>query len=128
MKTEILDNGILRVSVPVRFTIQGGKKRIAAKNLKALRGYNSTLVSSIARGFYWQSLVDEGKYENYKALAEELNLDPLRVAKTCRLTLLSPKIVHKIIIGELSLSVERLRRHIPILWKDQEELFLGQKE
>ena len=53
-----------------------------------------------------------------------LNLNSLRVAKTCRLTLLSLKIVHKKIIGELSLSVERLRRRIPILWKDQEKLFL----
>ena len=124
MKTQKLDNGTLRVTIPVSFVTQNERKRIHSKNYEHLQNCHSTLVANIAKGFYWQYLIDDGKYENIRALAEAFNLEPGAVAKCFRLTLLSPKIIHKIIIGDITINSNILREKIPLLWKDQEKLYL----
>ena len=124
MKTQKLDNGTLRVTIPVSFVPQSGRKRIHSENYEHLQNCHSTLVANIARGFYWQSLIDDGKYENMKELAKALGLENGAVTKVVRLTLLSPKIIHKIIIGDITINSNILREKIPLLWKDQEKLYL----
>ena len=47
----------------------------------------------------------------------------LRMAKA-RLTLLSPKIIHKLILGEADLSMQALRRGFPMVWEKQESELL----
>ena len=124
MKTQKLDNGTLRVTIPVSFVTQSGRKRIYSENYEHLQNCHSTLVANIARTFYWQSLIDDGKYENMKELAKALGLENGAVPKVVRLTLLSPKIIHKIIIGDITINCNILREKIPLLWKDQEKLYL----
>ena len=125
MKTQKLDNGTLRVTILFfSFVTQSGRKRIYSENYEHLQNCHSTLVANIARGFYWQSLIDDGKYENMKELAKALGLENGAVTKVVRLTLLSPKIIHKIIIGDITISSNILREKIPLLWKDQEKLYL----
>lgn len=109
MKTQKLDNGALRVTIPVSFVTQSGRKRIYSENYEYLQNCHSTLVANIARGFYWQSLIDDGKYENMKELAKALGLENGAVTKVVRLTLLSPKIIHKIIIGDITINSNILR-------------------
>ena len=124
MKTQKLDNGTLRVTIPVSFVTQSGRKRIHSENYEHLQNCHSALVANIARGFYWQSLIDDGKYENMKELAKALGLENGAVTKVVRLTLLSPKIIHKIIIGDITINSNILREKIPLLRKDQEKLYL----
>ena len=119
-----LDNCKLRVTIPVSFVTQSRRKRIYSENYEHLQNCHSTLVANIARGFYWQSLIDDGKYENMKELAKSLGLENSAVTKVVRLTLLSPKIIHKIIIGDITINRNILREKIPLLWKDQEKLYL----
>ena len=126
MKTQKLNNGTLRVTIPVSFITQSGRKRIHSENYEHLQNCHSTLVANIARGFYWQSLIDDGKYENMKELAKALGLENGAVTKVVRLTLLSPKIIHKIIIGDITINSNIMREKIPLLWKDQEKLYLEQ--
>ena len=57
-------------------------------------GCDSPLLRNLARGFYWQSLIDGGAYANIKALAEAIGIDSGVVARATRLTLLSTKIIH----------------------------------
>ena len=76
------------------------------------------------RGFYWQSLIDGGAYANIKALAETIGIDSGVVARATRLTLLSPKIIHKLILGEADLSMQALRRGVPMVWEKQESELL----
>ena len=113
MKPEILRNGNIRISIPVTFKTQGARKRIAAKETTDLPGCDSPLQLNLARGFHWQSLIDDGTYANIKALA-----------KATRLTLLSPKIVHKLILGGADLSMQTLRRSFPLVWEKQERELL----
>ena len=119
-----LDNCKLRVTIPVSFVTQSWRKRIYSENYEHLQNCHSTLVANIARGFYWQSLIDDGKYENMKELARALGVENGAVTKVVRLTLLSPKIIHKIIIGDITINSNILREKIPLLWKDQEKLYL----
>ena len=58
------------------------------------------------------------------ALAEAIGIDSGVVAKATRLTLLSPKIVHKLILGEADLSMQTLRRSFPLVWEKQESELL----
>ena len=124
MKPEILRNGNIRISIPVTFKTQGGRKRIAAKETTDLLGCDSPLLLNLARGFHWQALIDDGTYANIKALAEAIGIDSGVVAKATRLTLLSPKIVHKLILGEADLSMQTLRHSFPMVWEKQESELL----
>ena len=74
--------------------------------------------------YHWQALIDDGTYANIKALAEAIGIDSGVVAKATRLTLLSPKIVHKLILGEADLSMQTLRRSFPLVWEKQESELL----
>ena len=116
MMPEILPNG----NIPVTIKTQGGRKRIVAKET----GCESPLVLNLARGFHWQELIDEGAYPNIKELAKAIGIDSGVVAKAIRLTWLSPKIIHKIIIGEVDISMQTLRRSFPIVWSKQEKELL----
>jgi hypothetical protein len=55
-----------------------------------------------------------------------MNLDRSYVARTIKLTSLSPRVVHAVIAGDIpdSLSLDRLRGSIPELWSEQEKEFL----
>ena len=58
-------------------------------------------------------------------LAEATGKDPAYVARTVRLTLLAPEIVHAILAGTLqkTVSMEMLRKELPVSWPDQKKLF-----
>ena len=119
MMPEILPNGNIRISIPVTIKTQGGRKRIVAQDVSRLTGCESPLLLNLARGFHWQELIDEGAYPNIK-----VGIDSGVVAKAIRLTWLSPKIIHKLIIGEADISMQTLRKSFPIVWRKQEEELL----
>lgn len=78
----------------------------------------------LAGRIHWQELIDEGAYPNIKELAKAIGIDSGVVAKAIRLTWLSPKIIHKLIIGEADISMQTLRKSFPIVWRKQEEELL----
>jgi len=49
-------------------------------------------------------MIDEGKFKNIAELAQAVGIDSGAIARTIRLTLLSPKIIHKLIAGEINLT------------------------
>ncbi len=69
-------------------------------------------------------MMHDGTYANIKALAEAIGIDSGVAAKATRLTLLSPTIVHKLILGEADLSMQTLRRSFPMAWEKQESELL----
>ena len=79
----------------------------------------------LARAFRWQELIDSGVYENVVDLARAIGKDHAFVARTIRMTLLAPEIVHAILSGTLKcpIALERLRKEMPILWGEQKKLF-----
>lgn len=86
---------------------------------------NPFLVKIIAKGHYWNKLIDDGKVQTAKEIAEfekEHNVD--YVKKAIRLNILSPRIVENILSGNQpeDLTVEKLCSIKTLDWKEQEKL------
>ena len=124
MESKILENGNLEVTV--KYVIRGisGRKRIISPDMP-LKG-TEPLVLHIARALRWRKYIDEGRFANTVELAHSLGLEPGMVSRTVRLTVLSPNIIHRIIMGNIprKLNLATLRTAIPDSWKEQEQIFL----
>jgi len=119
---EVLENGNIRITMPMIFKICGARKQIITPDSENVE--TAPILVSIARAYRWQKMIDEGKFKNIAELAQAVGIDSGAIARTIRLTLLSPKIVHKLITGEINLTQESLRQSFPESWSEQEEFFL----
>ena len=115
---EILENGNLLITLPIVFKICGQRKKMIMPDSEDTA--SSPLLLSIARAYRWQKMIDDGRFKNIAELANVLGIDPGAVARTIRQTLLPPKIIHKIIAGEVNLSQEQYRQSFPDSWEEQE--------
>lgn len=118
---EILENGNVRVTIPIVLRSCSNRKRIITPNTTSED--NEPLVLTLARAFRWQRYIDEGTFKNSRELALAIGRDPGAVARTLRLTLLSPAIVHRIITNNIpaTLTLTSLRSGFPTLWSEQGE-------
>ena len=57
-------------------------------------------------------------------MAAAIGIDSGVVAKSIRLTLLSPEIVHKLILGEADLTMQTMRHSFPMVWEKQKNELL----
>lgn len=120
---EVLENGNVRVTIPLIFKIAGGRTRIFTSDSEHVE--YTPIQLALARAFRWQKMIDEGKFSNIKDLAATVGVDSGLISRTIRLTLLSPKIIHKLLSGELDLSWDSCRRSFPDSWAEQEKMFLN---
>ena len=120
---EVLENGNVRVTIPLIFKIAGGRTRIFPPDSEHVE--YTPIQLALARAFRWQKMIDEGKFSNIKDLAATVGVDSGHISRTIRLTLLSPKIIHKLLSGELDLSWDSCRRSFPDSWAEQEKMFLN---
>lgn len=121
MEIRKLENGNLLITIPMVLVTCGKRKQIVSPESDNVEV--APLVTNIARAFHWQKLIDSGQFQNIKELAAEIGVDSTCVAKTVRLALLSPQIIHKIITGELRPSVDACRESFPESWEEQEAFF-----
>ena len=91
---EVLENGNVRVTIPLIFKIAGGRTRIFTPDSEHVE--YTPIQLALARAFRWQKMIDEGKFSNIKDLAATVGVDSGLISRTIRLTLLSPKIIHKL--------------------------------
>ena len=91
------------IEIPVKIVLKFGRNRILSEDVHYLENCDSPLVINLARAFHWQDLIDDGKFSNIEELAKAIGIDKVHVTRIMRLTLLSPKIIHKIIIGEITI-------------------------
>lgn len=123
LKMQTLENGNIKVKVPMMLRIMGSRKRAIDRS-----GGNDAiapLATHIARAFRWRKLIDEGKFSNSQALAAALKIDRGYVDRTLRLTLLAPEIVHSILNNTApeKLTLDTVRGQIPDEWGAQKEYF-----
>ncbi len=116
---KVLANGNVLVSIPIILRESAGRKQIITDQ-KKFKAENDPIVLNIARGFYWQEMVDNGKVANVRELAKILNLNESYVARTVRLTMLAPEIIHRAIRGTLppDISLAKLYK-LPDRWDEQ---------
>ena len=115
----VLENGNVLVSIPITLRESAGRKQIITDQ-KKFKAENDPIVLNIARGFYWQEMIDNGKIANIRELANILNVNESYVGRTIRLTMLSPEIIHRAIRGTLpeDISLAKLYK-LPDRWDEQ---------
>lgn len=79
------------------------------------------LVTALARAFYWQELLDAGRYGSVTELALALGVDRKYVARILGLACLAPEIVEAVVAGRepSGVSLERLGKGFPFEWNQQ---------
>lgn len=90
-------------------------------------GLDEPMIKTLGKAFYWQRLLDEGRYASARELARALKLEAGWVAEVLRLTLLAPDIVEAVLNGTqprpLNLHVLRGREDaLPREWARQREM------
>ena len=115
----VLENGNVLVSIPITLRESAGRKQIITDQ-KKFKAENNPIVLNIARGFYWQEMIDSGKITNIRELAKIMNVNESYVGRTIRLTMLSPEIIHRAIRGILpeDISLAKLYK-LPDRWDEQ---------
>lgn len=87
-----------------------------------------TLLKTLARGYYWQHLLDTGAAGDAAEIAEREGLHRVTVSDALRFALLAPEIVLSALDGTLprTMSLEMLqRRTIPLDWEVQRRMVEG---
>ena len=76
-------------------------------------------------GIQWQQRIDDGLFKNVTELAAHLGRDRARVSHTLQLALLSPEIIHLVIIGALPnhITLRIVNRSFPADWEEQKKFF-----
>lgn len=131
--TTKLDEGIkLTTFIPVRFVRHKARKvvvepttpgRLASPRATGQSAAcDETLVRALARGFFWQELLDSGCADNAAEIAAREGIEKVRVQKIVRLARLAPEIVESIARGRqpVGLSLEFfMRKPLPDDWDAQ---------
>lgn len=89
---------------------------------------NATLMRALARGLYWQQLLDEGRVASIVELATAEGMDKVRVQKTLKLARLAPDLVEDIARGNqpAGLTQEFFIRHpLPDDWDELRRVVQG---
>lgn len=112
---KILENGHLQITIPFKLRTISSRKKILVPGTHA--DGTEPLALGLARAFRWQGYIDNGKFKNATELAKAVGMDKSVISNTLRLRLLSPKIVHKILCGDIpdGLSLKQLRHGVPEL-------------
>lgn len=117
--------------IPMKLEKRSGKKIgmpvavTACKLSPVSRLPNKSLVTCLARAFYWQKLLEEGVASSGSEIAQHENLDPSTVNELLRLTLLDPHIVEDILRGKQPKRLTSLwftRNPLPVEWRVQQIL------
>lgn len=137
-----LEEGGVRITtfVPLQFRKRGIKKVVVApagvedpvkvQTVGAVLppSQDPTLLRVLARGFYWQHLLDSGVVEAAAEIAEREGLHRVTVNDGLRFALLAPDIVRSALEGSLprTMSLEMLqRRSVSLEWPEQREMVEG---
>ena len=119
-KVEVLENGNVKITIPMSFRSCAGRKRIVTQELNT-----NSIITNLARAFRWQALIDSGKFSNVHELARAIGKDDAYVSRIIRFTLLAPDIIHAVLAGKInkSISTEKLKQALPPMWEDQKKMF-----
>ena len=114
----MIGKNVTFVPLPVRPS--GGQRRSSST-----QNFDVTLLEGVARGFYWQQLVDTGAKKSASEIAKEESLNPSVVSELMRLTLLAPEIIEMLMTGGQPRKMYLLwfqRNPLPLDWNRQWEV------
>lgn len=124
------EGGALTVTVPIAFRKRGGRKLVICPTgadawAPARARVDNAMVKALARAHRWQKLLEAGRYQTVRDLAEAENINPSYLARVLRLTLLAPTIVEMILNGRHDaerMTLDHLMEPFSVVWSDQRAL------
>jgi hypothetical protein len=111
----------LETYVPLTFR-RHGARRVAADDRHV---HDVTLLERVARGFYWQHLVDPGVMKSGSDIARAEGLHPSVPNELMRLTLLAPDILGPLMTGRQPRRMNLIwfqRNPLPVDWEAQRQI------
>ena len=99
-----------------------GVQRVAADDRNV---HDTTLLEGLARGFYWQNLVDTGVMKSGSDIARSEGLHPSVPNELMRLTLLAPDIIGLLMTGRQPRRMSLIwfqRNPLPVEWDAQRRI------
>lgn len=117
----------IHIRIPIKMRSRAGRKLIVLPD--AAPSAQESLVRSVARAYQWQALLDSGDVRSVAALAALFHIDHSYVARTLRLSGLSPEIVEMIANGDEpnGLSLRQLMKGFPTRWDEQKTELCGRR-
>ena len=125
------DGGSLTVTVRMTFRKRGGRKLVISPTgadawAPPRARVDNAMVKALARAHRWQKMLDAGRYQTVRDLAEAEGINPSYVALVLRLTLLAPEIVEAILDGRHNaerVNLDRLMEPFSVVWPEQNRQF-----
>ena len=116
-----LDGDGNRIVVPVKMQSNLGRTVIVARANGEEREADpaSAAIQTLRNSRRWTELLTSGTYADKKSLADALGLSAVYLGRVLRLASLSPRIVEKVMSGELNISVTQLMEITTPIWTEQ---------
>lgn len=124
---KMMANNTISIRVPMRIKKCGGKKLIILPE-----GYqmtppqdapkqDETLVTALAKAYYWQNLLDTGRYKSIDDMSRQRQINSSYMSRILRLNQLAPQIKKAILDGTQprQLSLQDMQTPFPDIWDEQ---------
>ena len=111
----------LETFVPMRFRRRGARQVTDDQR----HVHDATLLEGVARGFYWQHLVDTGIMKSGSDIARAEGLHPSVTNELMRLSLLAPDILDLLMTGRQPRRMNLIwfqRNPLPANWHEQRQI------
>jgi hypothetical protein len=83
---------------------------------------HSPVVRALGLAYYWQSLIEAGKFDSFAAIAAAEGTSKGHVSRLMQLCRLSPERVQGLIRSPHSVRLEKItRQEVPVCWERQRE-------
>ncbi len=119
------DQNILEVNIPIQLLRRGGRTHIKTPDGQILNTSSTSdtaLMRALAQAHIWLQKLEEGEFENVKALAKNCGQNESYVSRILRLTSLKPALQEAILTSQeiTGKSLADFMNTVPQLWSHQE--------
>ena len=131
VQVRLLENNIISMRIPIHIKHYHGKKVILLPDggewIPTREPYHvdDTLMRALAKAYYWQSLLDDGRYQCIKDLSKKRKINASYLSRILRLNQLSPKIKKAILDGTQprQLNLQYMLTPFSDIWEEQLQHF-----
>lgn len=117
------------VHIPICLKTWGGRKIIISPQGKDLRHNDNsiriddTLIKALAKGYLWRKQLETEKYSSIEDIMEAEQKSASYIQRMMRLTMLSPRIIEKILSGQQpsGFNLNHTKKSISPIWSEQEK-------
>jgi hypothetical protein len=125
----------ITVRVAMKIRRRPGRKTVVTPVVDGLPAHTTTradpaLLKALARAFWYQRILDDGRYPSISEMAAAEKLDRGYLGRLLQLTLLAPDIVEAIVDGRQAegVTLPRLLEPFAVEWEGQRAVLAGSRD